>query len=76
MASLKTVSLNLPNSYLNNIDTLVNIGVYHSRSEAIRDIIKKFLIQEHDLMINLEETEFKKLAQIKQREIHHENYHF
>ena len=40
---MHVISIKLPASYLSALDDLVKAGVYPSRSEAIRDAIRKLL---------------------------------
>ena len=43
---MKLISVKLPEKYLEGLDTLVRIGVYPSRSEAIRVAVRDLLKRE------------------------------
>jgi len=43
---VKTITLNVPESYLGCLDDLVRQGMYPSRAEAIRTAVRDLLIHE------------------------------
>ncbi|MFX1519768.1 MAG: ribbon-helix-helix domain-containing protein [Promethearchaeota archaeon] len=43
---MRLISVKLPEKYLEGLDTLVRIGVYPSRSEAIRVAVRDLLKRE------------------------------
>ncbi|MHA2224722.1 MAG: ribbon-helix-helix domain-containing protein [Candidatus Hodarchaeales archaeon] len=45
---MKLISFKAPNTYLEGLDELVRVGVYSSRSEAIRIAIRDLLKKELD----------------------------
>lgn len=60
---MKIVTINIPNQYLDCIETMVNMGFYPSRSEAVRQALKQFLAREADFNTNLGVEEFKALKE-------------
>ena len=58
---MKIITINLPELYLSAIQILNDLGVYPSRSEAIRIALKDFLDDELKLYENLEDKPFKML---------------
>ena len=56
---MKIITINLPEHYLASIQILNDLGVYPSRSEAIRIALKDFLEGELKLYETLEEKTFK-----------------
>ncbi|MFX1498542.1 MAG: ribbon-helix-helix domain-containing protein [Promethearchaeota archaeon] len=58
---MKIITINLPEKYLAAIQTLNDLGVYPSRSEAIRIALKDFLKDELEMYNNLEDSSFKML---------------
>lgn len=62
---MKIITINIPDQYLDCIETLVNMGYYPSRSEAFRQAIRRFLCREQNLRKNLNPGEFKTLQEIK-----------
>ena len=63
---MKIITINLPEKYLEAIQTLNDLGIYPSRSEAIRTALSEFLEEELDMFNNLEENTFKMLIRSKQ----------
>ncbi len=58
---MKVITINLPEKYLSAIQVLNDLGVYPSRSEAIRTALKQFLQKELDYYRSLEVENFKML---------------
>lgn len=58
---MKIITINLPEKYLEAIQTLNDLGIYPSRSEAIRTALSEFLDEELKMFDNLEENTFKML---------------
>jgi len=59
---MKIITINLPEKYLEAIQTLNDLGIYPSRSEAIRTALSQFLDEELKMFNNLEEDTFKMLV--------------
>jgi len=59
---MKIITINLPEKYLEAIQSLNDLGVYPSRSEAIRAALSEFLGDELKMFNNLEEETFKMLV--------------
>ncbi len=59
---MKIITINLPEKYLEAIQTLNDLGVYPSRSQAIRTALSQFLDDELKMFNNLEENTFKMLV--------------
>ena len=64
---MKIITINLPEKYLEAIQTLNDLGVYPSRSEAIRSALREFLGDELKMFQNLEEETFKMLVRSNQK---------
>jgi Arc/MetJ-type ribon-helix-helix transcriptional regulator len=58
---LKIITINLPGKYLSAIQTLNDMGVYPSRSEAIRIALRDFLEEELTMFNDLEDESFRML---------------
>ena len=58
---MKIITINLPGKYLSAIQTLNDMGVYPSRSEAIRIALRDFLEEELTMFNNLEDESFRML---------------
>jgi len=59
---MKIITINLPEKYLEAIQTLNDLGIYPSRSEAIRTALSQFLDNELEMFHNLEDDTFKILV--------------
>jgi len=46
---MRIVTINIPDQYLDCIQVLVNLGYYPSRSEAVRQALKRFLTEEEKI---------------------------
>ncbi len=64
---MKIITINLPEKYLEAIQTLNDLGVYPSRSEAIRSALSDFLGDELKMFENLEDETFKMLVRSNQK---------
>lgn len=64
--SMKIITINLPERYLEAIQTLNDLGVYPSRSEALRAALRDFLAKELKWFHELEDSNFRML--IRSRE--------
>ena len=58
---MKIITINLPGKYLSAIQALNDIGVYPSRSEAIRIALRDFLDKELTMFNDLEDESFRML---------------
>lgn len=58
---MKIITINLPEKYLEAIQSLQDLGLYPSRSEAIRTALREFLDDELKMFNNLETNTFKKI---------------
>ncbi len=58
---MKIITINLPEKYLAAIKTLNELGVYPSRSEAIRTALRDFLEDELKMYADLDDISFKML---------------
>ena len=61
--AMKIVTINIPDQYLDCIESMVNLGYFPSRSEAVRQIIKSFLQQESELNRKIELEYFKTIEE-------------
>ena len=62
---MKIITINLPEKYLQAIQILNDMGVYPSRSEAIRIALRNFLTKELMMFKELEDDSFKMLMRSK-----------
>jgi Arc/MetJ-type ribon-helix-helix transcriptional regulator len=56
---MKIITINLLEKYLNAIQALNDLGIYPSRSEAIRIALRDFLEEELQMYNNLDDEKFK-----------------
>lgn len=62
---MKIITINLPEKYLQAIQVLNDMGVYPSRSEAIRIALGDFLSKELKMYNDLDDENFKILIRSK-----------
>ncbi len=62
---MKIITINLPEKYLQAIQILNDMGVYPSRSEAIRIALNDFLTRELKMFQDLDSESFKMLIRSK-----------
>ena len=62
---MKIITINLPEKYLQAIQILNDMGVYPSRSEAIRIALNEFLAKELKMYQDLDDHSFKMLIRSK-----------
>ena len=55
MSTMKIITINLPEKYLSAIKILNDLGIYPSRSEAIRIALRDFLTNELKMYEDLDE---------------------
>ncbi|MHA2006532.1 MAG: ribbon-helix-helix domain-containing protein [Promethearchaeota archaeon] len=66
---MKIITINLPEKYLQAIQILNDMGIYPSRSEAIRIALRDFLGKELKMYNDLDDTSFKTLIRSKQNKL-------
>jgi len=59
---MKIITINLPEKYLSAIQILNDLGIYPSRSEAIRVALRNFLSSELKMDQDLEDENFRMLV--------------
>ncbi len=62
---MRIITINLPEKYLQAIQILNDMGVYPSRSEAIRIALNDFLAKELKMYKDLDDENFKMLIRSK-----------
>jgi Arc/MetJ-type ribon-helix-helix transcriptional regulator len=67
---MKIITINLPEKYLQAIQILNDMGVYPSRSEAIRIALHDFLANELKMFKDLDDESFKMLIRSKSNKKH------
>lgn len=58
---IKIITINLPIAYIKAIQALNDLGIYPSRSEALRQALKEFLQNEFRFYEDLDSENFKEL---------------
>ena len=58
---MKIVTINIPDQYLDCLETMVNMGFFPSRSEAVRQALKRFLTIEQEMNKDLAPERFQAL---------------
>lgn len=55
---MKIITINMPMKYLDAIQVLQDLGLYPSRSEAIRESLREFLYKEKKFMHTISKESF------------------
>ena len=58
---MKIITINVPDQYLDCIESMVNQGFFPSRSEAFREALKQFLMNEVELNKGLDSEVFEQM---------------
>jgi len=58
---MKVITINLPNQYIECLDDLGDLGFFPSRSETVRQALKRFLDKEENFVKEIESSVFLKL---------------
>lgn len=66
---MKIATINVPDAYIDCIETLVNLGFYPSRSECVREAIKQFLNRETGINDHLQKESFETTMKKQMQEI-------
>ena len=56
MSSMRIVTINVPQSYLDALQSFVDNGLYNSRSQLVRECLKEFLDREIQFITDLKEV--------------------
>jgi len=68
VGNLRIATINIPNAYLDCMETLIGLGFFPSRSECVRECLKHFLMRETFINENLKHENFEKMKK-KQRDV-------
>jgi len=63
--SMRIVTINIPFSYMSAIQSLIDLGLYNSRSQIVREALKEFLDKELDFTQDLTPETFKKIKSVQ-----------
>lgn len=58
---MKIVTINIPDQYLDCIESIVNLGFMPSRSEVVREALKQFLIRESKINNGINSQNFEQM---------------
>lgn len=68
---MKIITINVPDQYLDCIESMVNLGFFPSRSEACREALKQFLMNEAELNKGLDGQSFELLKRNQMESLIH-----
>jgi Arc/MetJ-type ribon-helix-helix transcriptional regulator len=66
---IRITTINIPDQYLDCLETLVNLGFYPSRSEAVREALKHFLSREAEMNADFQPDQFRDLKEHQLRSL-------
>jgi len=59
------VTINIPDAYITAFESLIDLGLFNSRSEIVREALKEFLENEKQLNEDLQIENFSKIQSVK-----------
>jgi Arc/MetJ-type ribon-helix-helix transcriptional regulator len=59
------VTINIPDAYITAFESLIELGLFNSRSEIVREALKEFLESEKQLNEDLEVENFFKIKSVQ-----------
>ena len=59
--TMRIVTINIPNSYLDAFQSLIDLGLYNSRSQIVRECLKEFLEKESQFIDDLKNDNFQQI---------------
>lgn len=59
------VTINIPDAYITAFESLIELGLFNSRSEIVREALKEFLESEKQLNEDLEIENFHKIKSVQ-----------
>jgi Arc/MetJ-type ribon-helix-helix transcriptional regulator len=59
------VTINIPDAYISAFESLIELGLFNSRSEIVREALKEFLENEKQLNEDLEVENFFKIKSVQ-----------
>ena len=59
------VTINIPDAYIKAFESLIELGLFNSRSEIVREALKEFLENEKELNDDLEVENFYKIKSVQ-----------
>jgi Arc/MetJ-type ribon-helix-helix transcriptional regulator len=68
---MKIITINVPDQYLDCIESMVNLGFFPSRSECVRECLKQFLMSEAELNKSLDSQYFELLKRNQMESLIH-----
>lgn len=63
--AMRIVTINVPHSYLAAFQSLIDLGLYNSRSQLVRVCLKEFLEKEKDFIVDLKNDSIQLMKNIK-----------
>ncbi len=61
----KVITINVPHPYLKAFDTLIDLGLYNSRSQLVRVCLREFLDKDEQLKNDLNDDLIQSMEKIK-----------
>ena len=63
--TMRIVTINVPHSYLDAFQSLIDLGLYNSRSQLVRVCLKEFLEKEIEFITDLRNDKIQLMKNIK-----------
>ena len=62
--TMRIVTINVPHSYLTAFQSLIDLGLYNSRSQLVRVCLKEFLEKENEFISDLRNDRIKNVKKL------------
>ena len=62
------VTINIPDAYITAFESLIDLGLFNSRSEIVREALKEFLENEKQLNEDLQVENFYKIKSVQSKD--------
>ena len=62
---LQVVTINVPDAYITAFETLIDLGMFNSRSEIVREALNEFLVNDKQLKEDLDTSNFEIMLSLK-----------
>lgn len=67
--SMRIATINIPDSYLESFESLIELGFFNSRSQIVREALREFLDKEQQFIEEMKTDNFKKIKAIQLKKV-------
>lgn len=66
---MRIATINIPDSYLESFESLIELGFFNSRSQIVREALREFLDKEQQFIEEMKTDNFKKIKAIQLKKV-------